>query len=244
MGNGVPGYECALGCRHHGSTDLGIGGHRGRRKVDTRIEALRRFLPMGFGHIRKAGFLHRDIDEPRPRVIGHGLPAVRATRSGYDHERLARLVDPRVRILDRSSAVDIDTLGPVDRHIAGSGDQLPGCAVEHIKEAVLRGLHQHPAQPAADLEVPDVLAGPGLQRDDRVNVEIVAAAGRAIGLVPGTSIAHPDIQQIELGVIRHRVPHGPAAAARPPVALPGGLGAPQMRRCIGARPVRDGVEAP
>src|SRR5207302_9475709 len=76
LGNGVPGYECSLRCRHHGSTDLGIGGHRGRHKVDTRIEALRRFLPMGFGHIRKAGCLRRDIDEPRPRVIGHGLPAV------------------------------------------------------------------------------------------------------------------------------------------------------------------------
>ena len=265
LGNGVPGYERSPGCRHHGSTDLGIGGHRGRRKVDTRIEALRRFLPMGFGHIRKAGFLRRDIDEPRPRVIGHGLPAVRATRSGYDHERLARLVDARLGILDGPSALGIDTLGPVDRDITRSRDQLSGCAVEHIKETVLRRLHHHRARPAVDLEVrenhvlsgvevprvarcglvvPDVLAGPGLQRDDRVNVEIVAAAGRAIGLVPGTSIAHPDIEQVELGVIRHRIPHGPAATERPPVALPGGLGAPQMRRCIGARPVRDGVEAP
>src|SRR5205814_3625176 len=58
-------------------------------------------------------------------------------------------------------SVDIDTLSPVDRHIVGGGDQLPGYAVEHIKEAVLRGLHQHPAHPAADLEVreDDVLSG-------------------------------------------------------------------------------------
>src|SRR5205814_8653502 len=118
-------------------------------------------------------------------------------------------------------SVDIDTLSPVDRHIVGGGDQLPGYAVEHIKEAVLRGLHQHPAHPAADLEVreddvlsgvevpgvarcglvvPDVFARPGLQCDDRADVEIVAAAGGAVGLVPGASIAHADIEQVELGV--------------------------------------------
>src|SRR5207249_2465453 len=124
-----------------------------------------------------------------PRVIGHGLPAVRATRSGYDHERLARLVDARLGILDGPSALGIDTLGPVDRDITRSRDQLSGCAVEHIKETVLRRLHHHRARPAVDLEVrenqvlsgvevprvaggglvvPGVLVGPGLPRNERV----------------------------------------------------------------------------
>src|SRR5256885_11618865 len=70
------------------------------------------------------------------------------------------------------------------------------------------------------------------------------SAWATVGLVPGASIAHADIEQVELGVIRHRVPHGPTATEGPPCALPARLGAPQMRSCIGARPVRDGIEAP
>ena len=58
------------------------------------------------------------------------------------------------------------------------------------------------------------------------------------------SIAHADIEQVELGVIRHRVPHGPTATEGPPFALPSRLGALQVPRDVGARAVRDGIEAP
>src|SRR2546430_16465876 len=73
---------------------------------------------------------------------------------------------------------------------------------------------------------------------------MVAAAGGTVGLVPGASIAQADIEQAELGVIRHRVPHGPTATEGPPFALPSRLGALQMSCYVGAPAVRDGIEAP
>ena len=159
----------------------------------------------------------------------------------------------------------VDALGPVDRDKVGGRNQFPRAAVEHIEESVLRCLHQHLAQVAADLEVrqdevrsgvkvpgvsrcglvvPDVFAGSGPQRDDRVDVEVVAAAGRAIRLVPGAAVADTDVEQVELRVVGHGVPHGPAATQGPPLTLPGRLGDLERRRCVGARAGRHRVEAP
>src|SRR2546430_17589789 len=49
--DGVPGDECSLGCRHHASTDLGIGGDRRGSKKETPHEDPRRPLPPGFSDI-------------------------------------------------------------------------------------------------------------------------------------------------------------------------------------------------
>src|SRR5256885_13159425 len=70
---------------------------------------------------------------------------------------------------------------------------FPYTTLFRSEEAVLRGLHQHPAHPAADLEVrkddvlsgvevpgvarcglvvPDVFAGPGLQRSEEHTSEL------------------------------------------------------------------------
>ena len=43
-------------------------------------------------------------------------------------------------------------------------------------------------------------------------------------MVPRRAVADADIKQIELGIVRHRVPDGAAAAERPPLAAPRGGG--------------------
>src|SRR5690606_26267364 len=47
-----------------------------------------------------------------------------------------------------------------------------------------------------------------------------AAAGTAQRLVPRRAVAGADIKKIELGIVRHRVPDGAAAAELPPLAVP------------------------
>ena len=90
--------------------------------------------------------------------------------------------------------------GPGHRDVLVRREQLAGHAVEHVEEAVLRRLHQHLARLAVDrqvrehdvlrggvvpvvagrgLVVPDVVAGVGVQRDDRRQVQVVAAARAA-----------------------------------------------------------------
>src|SRR5207248_6444068 len=58
----------------------------------------------------------------------------------------------------------------------------------------------------------------GLERDDGTSVKIVAATGAARVLVPRSSIAGPDVEQVELGVIGHGLPDGSSAAEFPPGA--------------------------
>ena len=96
------------------------------------------------------------------------------------------------------------------------------------------------------LVVPDVLARIGAEGDDRREEEVVTATRRADRLVPRRPVADADVEQIELRVMRHRVPDRPAAAAEgPPLAVPGlrgplhGLVLEAVRRIA-----RDGVEAP
>ena len=95
------------------------------------------------------------------------------------------------------------------------------------------------------LVVPHVFAGVRLQRDDRREIEIVAAARAAQPLIPRGAIADADVEQVEFGVVGERVPHRAAAAELPPFA------GPRLRRAFHRRrfePLRgiagDGVEAP
>src|SRR5690606_12170510 len=48
-----------------------------------------------------------------------------------------------------------------------------------------------------------------------------AAAGAADGAVPRRAVAGADVEQVELRVVGHGVPHRAAAAQRPPLAVPG-----------------------
>ena len=122
-------------------------------------------------------------------------------------------------------------------------DQLAVGAIDDVEEPVLRCLHRHLAPRSSDREVgqhdglrrrvvpglarrglvvPLVRARLGVERDDRGEEQVVAAARRSNLLVPGRSIAHADEQLIELRVVHDGVPHRAAAAVLPPLAGPRG----------------------
>ena len=71
------------------------------------------------------------------------------------------------------------------------------------------------------LVVPLEAARVGVQREDRRQVQVVAAAGRADVARPRRAVAGADVQRVELGVVGHRVPDRAATAADPPFAVPG-----------------------
>src|SRR5690606_7299380 len=70
------------------------------------------------------------------------------------------------------------------------------------------------------LEVPHVLAGGGAQRDDRAEIQVVAAGGAAQQARPRRAVAGTDVEQVEVRVVRHAVPRRAAAAILPPRARP------------------------
>ena len=103
------------------------------------------------------------------------------------------------------------------------------------------------------LVVPDIFARIGADRDDARQVEIVAfaapvGAGAAIGAVPRGSVADAEIEQVELGIVGHRIPHRTAAAdavlARQRVAAPGLGRRLQIVGRVIALIAGHGVEAP
>ena len=149
----------------------------------------------------------------------------------------------RVGMFDRASGGEIDMIRPGD--VVGEflgRDQLSGCAIDYIEEAVFWCMHDHGAKLAADrqiaeldihrviivpglsgvdLIVPDILAGIGVDCDDRSQEEIVAAAGAADLLVPGRAVSGAEIEAVEAWVIGHRAPDIAAATPFPPFAGPG-----------------------
>ena len=183
------------------------------------------------------------------------MPVVAAERSrGHDHELL---LVARRRVLDRP-AVGTDAGGPVNSDIGLGGDQRSIGTVEHVEETVLGRLHEHlarlpvevqvgeddvlgrgevPALARGGLVVPDVLPVVGPERHDRGEEEIVALAARALHVVPRRPVPDTDIQQVEVRIIGHRVPHRATAARRLPDAVrPGGA---RLRRhdAVGRRAV-------
>ena len=65
-------------------------------------------------------------------------------------------------------------------------------------------------------------------------------------LVPGRSIAHADVQQIQFGIVGHRIPNGSAAPDFPPRTTAPGFGGHLQGivfKTVGRIP-RDGVETP
>jgi hypothetical protein len=208
----------------------------------------------------------RDEHQPLFGVERHRVPAMRAARPRHLHHRLAGERITRVRIDVGPAGLGIDAPGPGDRRVILGRDELAVGTIDHVEEAVLRRVHQHFTRLAIDreigehdmlagseipafgrrlLEVPGIGAGLGLQRDHRREIEIVAAARRADLLVPGGSVADTDIEQVEIGIVGHRIPHGAAAAELPIFAGPGLGGLLQIGRLGALRGIaRHGVEAP
>ncbi len=213
--------------------DAGIPEHVAARV----LAGVRELLRQGVDAHR----LHRgDVHEAGTRVERHRLPVVGAERRRDDHAGLAVVI--RFGRLDGPAGREVDVACPGDGRVLVRRDELPRLAVEHVEEAVLRRLHQHLARLPVDHEVreDDVLRGRvvpvvrgrdlvvpleppgvGIHREDRGQEQVVAAAGRADGARPGRAVAGADIQRVEIRVVGHRVPDRAAAAADPPLAVPG-----------------------
>ena len=203
-----------------------------------------------FGRRRiNARRLHRrDVDEARLRVERHRVPVVTAERRR--HDELGFLAPVALGRLDRAPRLHVDVAGPRRRDVLVRRQQLARDAVDDVEEAVLRRLHQHLARFAVDDEVreDDVLRrgvvpvvtrrdlvmplqAPGvrIEREDRREEQVVAAARRADRARPRRAIAGADVERVEVGVVRHRVPDRAAAAAGPPLAGPGLRGRCHLR---------------
>ena len=70
--------------------------------------------------------------------------------------------------------------------------------------------------------MPDVFAGVRPDGDDRRHEQVVALALGAQAVVPERAVADADVEQVEFGVVGHRIPRRAAAALLPVlVAMPG-----------------------
>src|SRR5207249_966714 len=82
-------------------------------------------------------------------------------------------------------------------------------------------------------------------RDDGREEQIVAAAGASDTGIPRRSIPRPDVQKIQVGIVRERVPNRTSSAVLPPFSLPRGRCLLEYRRFERLRRIsRNGIEAP
>ena len=126
-----------------------------------------------------------------------------------------------------------------DVEIAGLGYGRDGFASHAVEVGVEQdrgiGRVEIPDVVAHELEVPAVLAGAYVERDQRDGKQIVAATNRAIQIRRG--VARREVEHAELGVDARRLPHGRAAVLPSFVVL--------RPRCVAdLAGTRHGVEIP
>src|SRR3989475_6373914 len=187
-------------------------------------------------HVHEAAVESRDVNESRGGAVGHRLPVVAAERAGGDERGLSGGAVAGLWLLDRTSALWIEAIRPRDVHVRRPRDERAGGAIEHVAVPVFAGRR---------LKVPDVLARVGADGDDRGEKQIVALAVAPHRVVPRPAVADADVEQIEIGIVSHRMPDRAATAVTPPLAVPGlrdhldGLALEAVLRAAGHR-----VEAP
>ena len=194
------------------------------------------------------------------------MPVVHAERCGCDDGGLAGDVETGFRNFNRAAGLHVDMRRPRKRRELFGAQQLSSLRVEDIEEAVLRRLHHDaalafrivqvgdhdrlrrrivPGFAGRCLIVPLVLAGVRVERDDGGQEQVVAAAGRAILLVPRRAVASADIDGVELGIVGHAVPQRAAAAELPELAIPRLAGFGEFRLLVAfGRIAGHGVPAP
>src|SRR3546814_7205120 len=102
-----------------------------------------------------------------------------------------------------------------------SSDLLARLAVDlEIGQLHIHGRVVIPAFSRVELIVPFVLAGLGVESDDRREEKIVTLSSTSDLVIPRRAISGAVIDGVEFGVIGDGVPHGDAAAVLPPFALP------------------------
>ena len=238
----VPGLQVALQTRLGRGLDFRDLRQTTGVEVHARVPAELALLEIGVRNVREASIHGGDVHEAGRRMEGHRLPAMRPPGAGQRQEGLARLAPARFRVFDGSARLHVKAGGPVLRRIRRGRQQLASGAIQHIEIAIFGCLHQHLARLAVDgqvgqhdglrggvvpgvarrgLVVPHVFAGVSLQRHDGRKIEIVATTGAANFPRPRRTIADPDVNEIQLGVVNDRIPDGTAAAELPPFAGPG-----------------------
>ncbi len=135
------------------------------------------------GRIAHVGLGHREIGQAGQRAEGHRVEVVRARGARRDHHRGLAIAGGGV--LDGPAGAGVYAGRPAYRDIGPGRDQLSRLAVQHIEEAVLGGLHQHVAQPAADLQV---------GQDHRLGGRVVPLLAGGLLVVPGV-FAVPDVDR-------------------------------------------------
>src|SRR5208282_3022026 len=95
------------------------------------------------------------------------------------------------------------------------------------------------------LVMPRIVAGVGVDRDDRRKKPIVALAQTPISLVPLLAITRTEIDEVEFRIVGEGFPDRAAAASLPPLAMPclGSFGENRALRRF-CRIARHGIEAP
>jgi len=167
------------------------------------------------------------VVEGRGRVERGGEPVGGAFDGRADLRAFGGRLLPGI---EHGTAVGADLACPgelLDKRFCS--EKLAGGAVEHIEEAVAVGVEQEPARLALPVDihehgrllrvpVPEVVRGvlvvplqpaaPGVERHDRVGVEVVADAFAAVVVRAG--IAGRPIERLEIGVVGAREPGGRA----------------------------------
>ena len=184
--------------------------------------------------------LHRKVHQPRLRIECHRVPVV--TAIWPRHNQVGTIGIARIDCLHGAPGRGVDTACPTDRHIIFCRDQLAGFTIKHIEETVFGRLHGHFANPSTDFKVrkndvlcrgvvpglsgrrlvmPHVVTRLGLQCNDGRDKQVIATTRAAYLTVPGRAVADADVEEIQLGIVGHRVPNGAAAADLPPLTRPG-----------------------
>src|ERR1700722_3724640 len=214
--------------------------HAAGHEVDRGIESEISFLKMFFGLVEETGLLNRNVDQSRLGAVRNGVPAVAAQWSWGERSCFAAFITCAC-VLERTARRGIDSSCPGDRGVRLGGNDLACGAIEDVKESVLKGLEENFSPSASDRDIgedhrcggivvpgipwhflimPNVFAGVGLKRHDRAGEQIVFALRAARAAVPRSSIARSDVDELEFGIVDHRIPHRSAASKLPPIAGP------------------------
>src|SRR5258708_10757366 len=194
------------------------------------------------GLVEKAAIGDRDVGQAGERAEGHRVPSVTAVRSGGERRTGLLIFVNGSGVDEGASCFQINGTGPRDGGIGLRGKQLTSGAVEDVEETVFGSVKQNFSRGVVDREVgknkglsgivipgvagrllimPDVFASVGLERNDRADEKVVAAAGATSGAVPGSAVASAEGPETETGVVGDGGPDGAASPHFPPLPGPG-----------------------
>ncbi len=185
-----------------------------------------------------------NVDQVSLSAVGHGIPRVTAG-PGRIHV-LGRGIPIGLRGHNRPSGLHVDVGGPVHVGIVLGGEQFAGLAIEHIEEAVLRGLHDHrpagavqgqvgenqflhrvvvPAVARRGLVVPGHAAGGRVQGHDGRGEETVEFRRSQLAQIIRRRVGRAEVDEIQRRIVGKSVPRRSA-----PMQIGFAMGIPSLVR--------------